>query len=203
MYVYVYVYSRLYLSNVLSLSLRVLLVQLATFRIQMRFDCHPSRRESRIKAKWDEAGTWLNGFVGSFHGTQLHKFQLWGLKLVPQHGGWVERGEGGDSSNVATLYAVCCACCCVSVGVCFYYTRLTCSTSLSLSLCLSLFSFLFHFARLFARLPAQEHPKTKFSLASAKSSELNVSIDSKRHCLNTHTHTQALCNKVSPTLNES
>lgn len=40
----------------------------------------------------------------------------------------------------------------------------------------------------FARLPAQEHPKAKFSLASAKSSELNVSIDSKRHCLNTHTH---------------
>lgn len=43
------VYIRLYLSDVLSLSLRVLLVQLATFRIQMRFDCHPSRRQGRAK----------------------------------------------------------------------------------------------------------------------------------------------------------
>lgn len=59
---------------------------------------------------------------------------------------------------------------------------------LYLYLSISLFSFLFHSARLFARLPAQEHPKAKFSLASAKSSELNVSIDSKRHCLNTHKH---------------
>lgn len=89
------------------------------------------------------AGTWLNGFVGSFHGTQLHKCQLWGLKLVPQHVGWEERGgqDRGGSSNVATLYAVCCACCCVSVGVCFYYTRSTCSTSVSLSLSLSSLSF--------------------------------------------------------------
>lgn len=44
-----YVYIRLYLSNVISLSLHVLLVQLATFRIQMRFDCHPSSRQGRAK----------------------------------------------------------------------------------------------------------------------------------------------------------
>lgn len=97
----------------------------------------PSQSQAgQSKAERARAGTWLNGFVGSFHGTQLHKCQLWGLKLVPQHGGWEERAgeERGGSSSVATLYAVCCACCCVPVGVCFYYTRLTCSTSLSLSL---------------------------------------------------------------------
>lgn len=61
------------------------------------------------------------GSMGSFHGTQLHKCQLWGLKLVPQHGGWPRRRawgqRGGCSSNVATLYAVCCACRCVSASL--------------------------------------------------------------------------------------
>lgn len=201
-------YIRLGLFSVLSLSLSVLLgaphrspvlAQMATFQIQMRFDCHPSHSQDRAESSVCEAGTWLNGFVGSFHGTQLHKCQLWGLKLVPQHGGWPRRKawgqRGGCSSNVATLYAVCCACRCVSASLWvlasiihawhalphYLYHAL-----LSLSLSLS--------TRLFARLPAQEHPKAKFSLASAKSSELNVSIDSKRHCQ--RTHTEALCNKV-------
>lgn len=114
----------------------------------------PSQSQAgQSKAERARAGTWLNGFVGSFHGTQLHKCQLWGLKLVPQHGGWEEREgeERGGSSNVATLYAVCCACCCVSVGVCFYYTSLTCSTSVSLSL--SLLSVFLTARRLLACLP--------------------------------------------------
>lgn len=196
-------YIRLGLFSVLSLSLSVLLgaphrspvlAQMATFQIQMRFDCHPSHSQDRAESSVCEAGTWLNGFVGSFHGTQLHKCQLWGLKLVPQHGGWPRRRR----VLVQCCYFVCrllCVslCLCFSVGACFYYTRLTCSTSLSLSRSALPLSFSLS-TRLFARLPAEEHPKAKFSLASAKSSELNVSIDSKRHCQ--RTHTEALCNKV-------
>lgn len=97
-------YIRLGLFSVLSLSLSVLLgaphrspvlAQMATFEIQMRFDCHPSHSQDRAESSVCEAGTWLNGFVGSFHGTQLHKCQLWGLKLVPQHRGWPRRKEEG------------------------------------------------------------------------------------------------------------
>lgn len=102
------------------------------------------------------------------------------------------RRMGGKGRLFECCYFVCrllCVLLCLCGCLLLLYTldMLYLSISISLSLSFSLFP-VFHSARLFARLPAQEHPKAKFSLASAKSSELNVSIDSKRHCLNTHKH---------------
>lgn len=121
----------------------------------------------------------------------------WSLSHNTEDGQGVRREawgqRGGCSSNVATLYAVCCACRCVSASLWVLASIIHAWHALPHYLYHALLSLSLS-TRLFARLPAQEHPKAKFSLASAKSSELNVSIDSKRHCQ--RTHTEALCNKV-------
>lgn len=154
--------------------------QLATFRIQMRFDCHPSHRQGRAAPRQ------ALGSMGSLVRFMGHNCTS--ASCGARSGGWPRRSEGQwvlfECCHFVCRLLCVSLCLCVSVGVCLYYTRLTCSTSLSLSLSGSLL------LSLSLRSPvcslacprASEHPKAKFSLASAKSSELNVSIDSKRHC---------------------
>lgn len=102
-YVYVCVCSRLYLSNVLSLSLSVLLVQLATFRIQMRFDCHPSRRESRAKPSGTRQALGSMGSLVRFmgHNCTSASCGAWNLCHNTEDG----RKEGkGDTLRLLLLY---------------------------------------------------------------------------------------------------